>query len=145
MDDIILRDDNMLPEKLGALDGIGVPPGSKLVKVPTVLYQIFYDYALGRGSTELKQAYIMRELVNWRKENYPDYGIVNFWDFSRMEADEINHRIGVIKHRSGALSLPGLTWRMYVLLAPGWEDLKRRTDTTGITHLINESDHYQIE
>ncbi len=106
-------------------------PGSKLVKIPEPLYQIFFGWAQ-ELDTDMAQRKVFRGLLRWRRETYPDYGLVKFWDFSAKEAGEINHHIGIVQHKTGNFSLPMLTWGMYVLLSPGESDMEIVIETEQI-------------
>jgi hypothetical protein len=104
----------------------GELPVHILVKVPTALYQNLFDLAQSDqgGQTEeerlrYRQARIFRALKEWTTESYPSYGIVNFIDLNRKEAEEMNHKIYHNTLGNGTTSNFRVEWGMYVLMGLG--------------------------
>jgi len=105
----------------------------KVVKVPEVVYQIFYDYAQQRhNALWQRQEKIYKELCVWVDEAHPGWGIQNFIDLSNDDVSKIN-----AKHINNALTGPLelmnkpqvlLSWGMYVLLQRGVPHIQRRTE-----------------
>lgn len=92
--------------------GLSLPDDMLLVKVPEAVYQFWWDTALDllthKTSVEQRQKAIFGLLTKWVQKTYPDYGIVNFQDYSIDEAYEISKKT----------SKP-ITWGMYLLLQIG--------------------------
>jgi hypothetical protein len=104
----------------------GELPMHILVKVPMALYQNLFDLAQSHqgGQTEeerlrYRQARIFRALKEWTDESYPSYGIVNFIDLNRQEAEAMNHKIYHNRLGNGTTSDFRVEWGMYVLLGLG--------------------------
>ena len=117
-----------------------IPVGSKLVKVPEPLYQIFFQWAQ-QMRKDRAESYITKELRSWQEENHPGLYINKVFDFSKAEAYEINKRIqqkllGPAAYASDEF----ITWGMYVLLVP-----ENETEVAGVTHLIEDYTSYTVE
>lgn len=88
----------------------------KVVKVPEVVYQIFYDLAQQRHNRlEQRQRKIFKELCVWVDEAHPGWGIQNFIDLSNTDCKELN-----FKHAFNNY----LEWGMYVLIQQGVPHIK---------------------
>lgn len=81
---------------------------SILVKLPEHIYQVFYDHALMNPNKEQVKRAIFRDLKEWVADNYPDYGIIHFEDYSTAEAEEASKKTGI-----------HITWGLYLVLAKG--------------------------
>lgn len=107
--------------------GIIKPDDTLLIKVPEAVYQHWYETAfdmlIHKTSLEQRQKKIFSLLTYWVEKTYPGYGIVNFQDYSKSEADELSRRSGKT-----------ITWGMYVLLQIG-----SSTQPISITNKLLES------
>ena len=76
-----------------------------MVKLPTPIYQVYYDMAVMTHDKELAKHRIRQDLFGWIKDKYPSYGVIAIQDFSSTEAKELSERT---KHH--------FDWGMYIVL-----------------------------
>lgn len=105
----------------------------RMVKVPYQLYQDFFTLATYH-EREYARKEIFARLQQWLKGAYPDYGLINFEDYNRDDAEAVNQRL----LQQGKPYR--VEWGMYLLIGLGVE-----TDLTrNVTELLTGPEN-QIE